>query len=106
LVVSSLAVGLLGWWVLTLLASSLRENADHAANVGPYVRWMAGHASAMLVLAMPPLAIGVWLAVLSSRRSVFWLAWALGIVWEFALFAAVLIAFIQFLAPLYQYQPL
>jgi hypothetical protein len=106
LVISSLAIGLLGWWVMTMLAASLRENPDHAADVGPYVRWMTGHASIMLVLAMPPLAIGVWLAVVSSRRSVFWFVWVLGIVWEFALFAAVLIAFIQFLVPLYQYQPL
>ena len=106
LLISYIAVGVLCYTALTVMGDSLQKSPEHAADVGPFVRWMTDHAWLGLLLAIPPAAIGAWLAILASRRPVFWAAWGLGLLWEFGLFAVMLVTFIRYLAPLYEYQPL
>jgi hypothetical protein len=106
LLLSSAAVGLLGWWVLHLLSEALRQDQDQANAVGDYVLWMTRHQTIIPALAIPPLLCGLWLALVPSRRAAFWVAWVLGTLWLIGVFFAVLIAFINFLTPLYTYHPI
>jgi hypothetical protein len=106
LVATSLAIGLLGWWVLSLMSDALRQDQHHASQIGGPARWVIQHRSILPLLASLSLLCGMWLALASSRRPIFWLVWSLAMLWLIVLFAIVLLTFIGFLVRLYTYQPI
>jgi hypothetical protein len=106
LIGTSLAIGLVGWIALAKMADALRAEPDHSAAIGEYARWTIAHRGMIPLLTLVPLLAGVMLSISTSRRSAFWGLWTFAIVWQIGLFIMVLVAFVNFLAPLYRYQPI
>ena len=115
LLVSALAVAALGWLVLHLLASNLRKEPDHEQDIAPFARWMIDHPWIMPLLALPAVITAGWLLMRHGatsrdagaiRKSAPWIITALATLWLVLVFALVLVTFVMFLAPLYQYREL
>jgi hypothetical protein len=106
LLIASLGVGGIGYVVLSLIARSLRENSDTAQEVSPHVITITHNRWLLLVFIVPSVVAGLMLLLSSHRGRWRWPAFALGMIWVVVLMSGVLYAFIMFLAPLYQYQPL
>ncbi|HVP73614.1 MAG TPA: hypothetical protein VMS30_07740 [Phycisphaerales bacterium] len=114
LILSALAVGILGWLVLHLLAGSLHKDQDLADQVSAFGRWMIDHRAMLPMAVLPALAAGAWSLLRpvratgdgKSRPMTPWIVTGIATVWLLAIFAAILITFVLFLAPLYQYRDL
>lgn len=113
LVGGAVGVGGLGWLVLSILANDLRRAPDHAPRIAPFCLWLIEHRWLVPLSVLPAVVAGIWLMSMrlkslqpksSQRRAQPWILLAIGSLWLVLIFAAVLFAFIQFLAPLYQYQ--
>lgn len=108
LVVGSAGVGFLGWLVLSILADDLRKSPEHAKRVDDFALWMIDHRMVVPWVVIP-VAIAGLLTLLQRResrmtRATFWMIISLGTLWLAAIFIAVLVTFIMFLAPLYRYE--
>ena len=74
---------------------------------------MIEHRAIVPLAMLPALVAGAWMLSMRSksaqpanlrRRAKPWIVLALGTLWLVIVFALVLVAFVQFMAPLYQYQ--
>ena len=115
LLVSAVAVGVLGWLVLNLLAGNLRKEPDHANDIAGFARWMIDHRGIVSLLVLPVAMVALWLLLrrkqaansgVTIRIATPWIVTALATLWLVAVFALVLATFVLFLAPLYQYRDL
>jgi hypothetical protein len=115
LLAGAIGVGGLGWLVLNILANNLRRTPDHAERVAEFSTWLIGHRGFVPLAALPVASAAIWLmtkrrhtaAPPSMPRSATpWIILALATIWLVVVFGMVLVAFVQFLAPLYQYQDL
>lgn len=106
LVVSALAIGLVGWLVLSMLADSAVRHPDVIKDLNPQARWMMDHRAWMPVLSSPVIVIGVWLLAGQRHRTAALIATAAASLWLAALLGIIVMSFLAFIAPLYQYQPI
>lgn len=113
LLACAICVGGLGWLVLNILANDLRRAPDHAPRIAAFSRWMIEHRAFVPLAMLPAIVAGVLMLAMRSksaqppsmrRRARPWIVLALGTLWLVLVFALVLVAFVQFMAPLYQYQ--
>ena len=109
----AVGVGGLGWLVLKILANDLRRAPDHVPRIAKFSLWMIEHRAIVPLATLPAVAAGVWMLLMRlkstppvsvRRRAQPWIVLGLGTVWLVIIFLAVLLAFVQFLAPLYQYE--
>ena len=113
--VSAVAVGALGWLVLNLLAGNLRKEPDHANDIAGFARWMIDHRVIVPLLVLPAAMVAAWMLVrrqqaasagVTMRSATPWIVTALATLWLVAVFALILVTFVLFMAPLYQYREL
>jgi hypothetical protein len=94
---------------LFILADNLGGSPDHAQRIHRFSLWMIDQRLLVPLAAIPAALIGAWLLMRQPTARGFgatWLLTALGTLLLVAVFAAVLIAFVLFVLPLYQYQPI
>lgn len=106
LLISAIAVGVVGYLVLAFLDQALRDNPDAARDISPNAVSFIRNRGALFLLITPALAAGLALVFSSRRGGWRWAVFIAGMVWMAVLLAGILYAFVSFLAPLYQYQPL
>jgi hypothetical protein len=106
LVIGALGVGGIGAFALDQIATALRENPEYADNISPLALKLVDNRWLLLILVIPVIVAGSALIFSSRRGGWRWLTFIAGMLWIFILFAGILFAFIRFVAPLYQYQPM
>ena len=105
----SIGLAVLGWVVLAILHNDLEAAPDHAERIHRFALWMIDHRSLIPIAAAPMAVLNLWLLVRPPKYKHRWMSWLIAAgttLWLAAIFVAVLIAFLQFVMPLYQYQPL
>jgi len=111
LLVVSIVIAWLGWFVLSTLAENARE---YDVNLPELALAAIEHRAWFPLLALPSLACGIVLVFSGIRDGMRggaplparWLILAVGSLWLALTFAIVLYCFLMFLRPLYQYQEL
>jgi hypothetical protein len=84
----------------------LQREPTHAEQIGEFARLVIEHRAWALLAPAPAALLGAWfLAGSPSRRAGRWLSF-IATLWLVGVVTAVGVAFIQFMKPLYQYQPL
>lgn len=108
LLLTAIAVGVLGLFVLQLLNDNLAKEPETAKEVASFARWVIHQRTLVALGALPAAAIGVWMLAKrkQTKPATTWLAWAAAMAWLLVLFGVVLMTFIMTLAPLYQYREL
>lgn len=110
LLVGTIGVGGLGWLVLRILDNDLRRTPEHAENIAAFARWMIDHRGVVPLLTLPAAIAAIWLISVRGKavrpahsRASPWIILALATLWLLLVFAVVLVVFVQFMAPLYEY---
>lgn len=108
LLLTAIAVGGLGYFVLNLLSDNLAKEPETAKEVAAFAKWVIHQRALVAVSALPAAAIGAWMLAKrkATKPAATWLAWAAAMAWLLVLFGVILITFIMTLAPLYQYREL
>jgi len=106
IITSALGVGVFGWIALHLLGKNATENPDVIRNLPPLATWMLAQRSWFPAMVLPSVIVGIMLLFTRSGRGVRWVLASLAALWLCVIFVLILITFVQFMAPLYQYQPL
>ena len=106
IIISSLAVGGLGWMVLALLDYNIHKSPDIFKDLPALVTTLVRFRAAMPLLILPALLTGVALLPRNRRASTGWMQIIAAALWLVAVFALIVYCFVLFLTPLYTYQPL
>jgi hypothetical protein len=106
IIVSALGVGVFGWIALHLLGKNAAENPDVIRNLPPLATWMLAQRSWFPAMVLPSIVVGALLLIGNPGRGVRWVLASLAALWLCVIFVLIVITFVQFMAPLYQYQPI
>jgi len=106
IIISALGVSVFGWITLHLLGKNAAENSDVIRNLPPLATWMLAQRSWFPAMVLPSIVVGALLLIGNPGRGVRWALASLAALWLCVIFALIVITFVQFMGPLYQYQPI
>ena len=106
IIVSCIAMVLLGGYVLSKIAEQSQRNPELIKDLPGVVTWLVDHRSLLIIAVIPACICGVMAMPKGVSATRGWTLIILATLWLIVLFAMIVICFVSFLTPLYQYQPL
>ena len=106
IIASAIAMVLLGGYVLSKIAEQSQRNSEVIKDLPPIVTWLVDHRWLLFIAVLPAFVCGMLAMPRNVPAARGWTLIIFGTLWLIGLFAMILICFLSFLAPLYQYQSL